>query len=159
MMNKKKESLLISILFPLAVGFVSWLLSNGTQVTYRALKKPALSPPSIIFPIVWTILYILMGISAYLISSSQHTQKQEAMRIYFIQLVFNFFWSIFFFHFGWLLFSLAWLIVLILLIIKMIQGFRQINAFASYLQIPYLLWCTFAAYLNFGVYILNRSQQ
>ena len=156
MKAKKIEPILISILFPLAVGLISSLFANGTRFTYQQLVKPPLSPPAFIFPIVWTILYVLMGISAYLISSSGHEDKDEAMRIYFIQLGMNFFWSIFFFRFGWYLFSFAWLIVMIILIVKMILLFIQIKPLAGYLQIPYLLWCMFAAYLNFMIYYLNR---
>lgn len=156
MKTKKTESLLISILFPLAVGFVSALFTNGMRSTYMQLVKPALSPPAVVFPIVWTILYVLMGISAYLIINSESSKKAEAMRLYFVQLGFNFFWSIFFFQFGWYLFSFVWLVALIILIVKMILSFKEINPLAAYLQIPYLLWCLFAAYLNFMVYYLNR---
>ncbi len=156
MKAKKIEPLLISILFPLAVGLISSLFANGTRGTYQELVKPPLSPPAILFPIVWTILYVLMGISAYLISSSNHEGKEEALKIYFIQLGMNFFWSIFFFTFGWYLFSFAWLIGMIILIIKMILRFKEISPLAAYLQIPYLIWCMFAAYLNFMIYYLNR---
>lgn len=156
MKAKKRESLIISILFPLAVGLVSSLFSNSTNATYYQLNKPALSPPAVVFPIVWTILYILMGISAYLVSSSDSSKKAEAMKIYFIQLGFNFFWSILFFQFDLYLFAFVWLIGLIILIVKMILIFKEINPIAGYLQIPYLLWCLFAAYLNFMIYYLNR---
>ncbi len=156
MKTKKLESLLISILFPLAVGLVSALFANGMRSTYMQLVKPALSPPAVVFPIVWTILYVLMGISAYLIANSESDKKAEAMRLYFVQLGFNFFWSIFFFSFGWYLFSFVWLVALIILIVKMILSFKEINPLAAYLQIPYLLWCLFAAYLNFMIYYLNR---
>lgn len=156
MKAKKIESLLISILFPLAVGLVSALITNGMRSTYSQLVRPALSPPAVVFPIVWTILSILMGISAYLISTSDSEKKAEAMRVYFVQLGFNFFWSIFFFSFGWYLLSFVWLVTLIILIVKMIRAFKDINPVAAYLQIPYLLWCLFAAYLNFMIYYLNR---
>lgn len=153
---KKIEPLIISILFPLAVGVVSSLFGNSNNSMYQQLVQPKLSPPGFIFPIVWTILYILMGISAYLISSSNHPKKKEALKIYYIQLFFNFFWSIFFFRFGWYLFAFVWLIAMIILIVRMIAAFKQISPLAAYLQIPYLIWAIFAAYLNFMIYYLNR---
>lgn len=151
---KDKSALIISILIPLAVGVISSLLS-GNASTYAALNKPALSPPSYIFPIVWTILYILMGISSYIIYSSNDPAKSKALRTYGLQLFFNFFWSIIFFGLSQYLLAFLWLIVLIFLIIVMIKQFYAISPIAAYLQIPYLVWCIFAAYLNWTVFIMN----
>lgn len=149
-MNKpnKISELAIAILIPLAVGSISALLSRNMAL-YSSLSKPAFSPPAFLFPLVWTILYILMGISSYLIYSSDSDQKSDALKTYALQLFFNFCWSIIFFRFSLYLPALIWLVILILLIIKMIRQFYLINPTAAYLQIPYLLWCLFAAYLNF----------
>lgn len=151
---KNKSTLIIFILIPLAAGSLSALLS-GNSAAYLALNKPPLSPPSFLFPIVWTILYILMGISSYIIYESEDPEKNKALRLYFIQLFFNFLWSIFFFGFSMYLFAFLWLLVLIILIALMIYQFHKISPVAAYLQIPYLIWCLFAAYLNFMIYQLN----
>ena len=151
---KNKSALIIFILIPLAAGSLSALLS-GNSAAYLALNKPPLSPPSFLFPIVWTILYILMGISSYIIYESETPEKNKALRLYFIQLFFNFFWSIFFFGFSMYFFAFLWLLVLIILIVLMIYQFHKISPVAAYLQIPYLIWCLFAAYLNFMIYQLN----
>ena len=151
---KNKSALIIFILIPLAAGSLSALLS-GNSAAYLALNKPPLSPPSFLFPIVWTILYILMGISSYIIYESETPEKNKALRLYFIQLFFNFLWSIFFFGFSMYFFAFLWLLVLIILIVLMIYQFHKISPVAAYLQIPYLIWCLFAAYLNFMIYQLN----
>ena len=151
---KNKSTLIIFILIPLAAGSLSALLS-GNSAAYLALNKPPLSPPSFLFPIVWTILYILMGISSYIIYESETPEKNKALRLYFIQLFFNFLWSIFFFGFSMYLFAFLWLLVLIILIALMIYQFHKISPVAAYLQFPYLIWCLFAAYLNFMIYQLN----
>ena len=125
---------------------------------FEVLNQPPLSPPGWLFPIVWTILYTLMGISAYLIKTSdaKEQEKADALSIYHYQLLVNFLWPVFFFNFGWYLFSLIWLLLLWILVLWMIIRFEKINKTAAYLNIPYLLWLTFAAYLNFGVWWLNR---
>ncbi|MDF2942617.1 MAG: tspO [Herbinix sp.] len=156
MNSKKLGPLIISILIPIALGMFASLLTKNTVTIYSQLIKPPLNPPAFIFPIVWTILYILMGISSYLIYSSNSPLKTRALNIYGAQLIFNFFWSIIFFGFNMYLLAFIWLVVLILLIIWMIVIFYRISPIAAYLQIPYLLWCLFAAYLNFMVYYLNR---
>lgn len=154
-MNEKSRSpLIISILIPLAVGSLSSLLSRS-MTTYSSISKPNFSPPSYVFPIVWTILYVLMGISSYIIYDSDSPAKGRALKIYMLQLFFNFCWSIIFFRFNLYLFALIWLIVLIALICLMIKEFYKISPLAAYLQIPYLLWCVFAALLNFLIYKMN----
>ena len=151
---KDKSTLIIAILIPIAVGTLSALFSGNMSI-YSQINKPALSPPGILFPIVWTILYILMGISSYIIYVSNSPYEEDALRVYALQLFFNFCWSIIFFRFNQFLFAFLWLIVLIALIIVMIYRFYKISKLAGYLQIPYLIWCTFAAYLNFMIYRLN----
>lgn len=152
-MKINKSDLIIAILIPLAVGALSSLFSGN--MSDAAFNKPSFSPPSYLFPIVWTILYILMGISSYIIYSSNDLGKRKALTTYALQLVFNFFWSILFFGFSQYLFAFIWLIALIILIIIMIYQFYKISPLAAYLQIPYLLWCLFAAYLNYTIYTLN----
>ena len=154
MKRKDKNPLIIAILIPIAVGTLSALFSGNMQI-YSNINKPALSPPGILFPIVWTILYILMGISSYIIYVSNGPSGESALRTYALQLFFNFFWSIIFFRFKLFFTAFVWLLVLIFLIIKMIFQFYRIKLTAAYLQIPYLLWCLFAAYLNFMIFRLN----
>lgn len=153
---RNKSALIISILIPLAVGSMSALFS-GNMSSYSILDKPAFSPPGFIFPIVWTILYILMGISSYIVYSSNSPNKPKALLIYGIQLFFNFCWSIIFFGLDLYLFAFIWLIALIFIIIIMIRQFYIVSPLAAYLQIPYLIWCIFAAYLNFISYLPPKA--
>lgn len=141
---RDKSALIISILIPLTVGTMSALFS-GNMSSYSILNKPAFSPPGFIFPVVWTILYILMGASSYIVYSSNSPNKSKALLLYCIQLFFNFCWSIIFFGLDLFLFAFIWLIALILIV----------NPLSAYLQIPYLIWCIFAAYLNFSIFLLN----
>ena len=122
---------------------------------YNELNKPPLSPPGFIFGIVWTILYILMGIS-YGILDYKNLIDTNTKNIYYLQLFVNLLWPIAFFVFKWRLFAFIWLLLLIVLIIKMIIKFYRRDKIAAYLQIPYLLWSIFASYLNIGVYLLNN---
>lgn len=156
-MKKNYKLLIICIVIPLAIGSFSGFLTRDSMNTFHTLNQPALSPPGILFPIVWTILYILMGISSYLvITSSQGKNKiKDALITYGLQLVFNFFWSIWFFNFGWYLFSFIWLLILWVLIFNTIALFYEISKITAYLLIPYLLWVTFAGYLNFAIYLMN----
>lgn len=149
--------LAVCIAIPLAVGALAGFLTSGSMEAFGALNKPALSPPGFLFPIVWTILYVLMGISSYLVLTSEQGKMKirDAMITYGLQLVFNFFWSIWFFNFGWYLFAFVWLLVLWVLIFNTIASFYEISKIAAYLMIPYLLWVTFAGYLNFAIYLMN----
>lgn len=151
---KNKSTLIIAILIPIAVGTLSALFSRNMS-SYSTLNKPPVNPPGFIFPIVWIILYILMGISSYIIYESDSPEKWKALKTYAIQLFFNFWWSIIFFRFSLYFLAFLWLLALIILISVMIYQFYRINQLSSYLQIPYLLWCLFAAYLNFMIYRLN----
>ena len=147
-MNKFK--LFIDILIPVAIGgFISLIINP--YVDYNSLVQPPLSPPSIVFPIVWTILYVLMGISYYLL---KNPSKKEKI-IYFVQLGVNALWSVFFFIGKFYLFSFIWIVLLDVLVIFMIGIFYHNNKASAYLQIPYLIWILFATYLNLGIYILN----
>ena len=143
-----------SILIPVIVGGVVGLLISQFM-DYEMLKKPPFAPPGFIFPIVWTILYILMGVS-YGILKTNNKVDDEINLIYYLQLGVNALWSIFFFIFKWRLFSFIWIILLAILVFIMIIKFYNKNKVAGLLQIPYLLWVLFASYLNLGFYILNR---
>lgn len=143
-----------SILIPVLVGALIGFITSGF-IDYTSLEKPFLSPPSIVFPIVWTILYILMGVS-YGILKSNSLVDSETSFIYYLQLFVNALWSIFFFVFKWRLFAFLWILLLIILVIAMIIRFYGKNKLSGLLQIPYLLWILFATYLNFFIYLLNR---
>ncbi len=145
------------IIFTEAVGGLSgWLTRNGTELYKTILEKPPLSPPGIVFPIVWAVLYALMGIGAARIymTPGSHIRTQSLL-LFLLQLLFNFLWSIIFFNLQNYGFALAWLIVLWILILRMTLNFWKIDKLAAWLQIPYLVWVAFAAYLNLGVWILN----
>ena len=150
-MNKRK--LAISIIIPLVLGAFIGFISDTT--IYENINRPALSPPGYIFPIVWTILYILMGISSYLIWTSKSEDKKEALKIYGLQLFVNLTWSLIFFNLKSFSLALIWILLLVVLVIIMIIKFYRINKFSGIIQIPYLLWTLFATYLTYMVYTLN----
>lgn len=156
-MKINKPLLILCIAIPLIVGVVSALLSGGGMEVFASVNKPPLAPPAWLFPVAWTILYTLMGISSYLILTSEASVEaiQEAMNIYALQLLVNFLWPTFFFNFRWYLFAFFWLVLLWLLVLLMIWRFKDISKFAAILNIPYLLWLTFAGYLNFSIWLLN----
>ena len=151
---KNIKYLIISIVVPLIVGFIGSLLGNSSM-GFDSVSKPSFTPPALVFPVVWTILYILMGISSYLIYTSNNKNKEKALRVYALQLIFNMLWTFFFFNLNWFLFSFVWIIALIVLVIVMIYRFANINKTAGYLQIPYLVWLVFASILNISIYFLN----
>lgn len=155
-MKKNWKTLILCIALPLAVGGLSALLTRNSMQTFDTINKPALSPPGWLFPVAWTVLYILMGIASYLVLTSGKPNK-AALRFYVLQLVFNFFWSIIFFNLELYLFAFIWLAALWLLILITTFLFYNISEPAGYLMIPYLLWVTFAGYLNLSIYFLNRG--
>lgn len=151
------KKLLISLGIPLAVGGLSALITRGSMDSYSQINNPPLAPPAWVFPVVWSILYLLMGVSLYLVWNSKASDKEKNKAITFwgTQLAFNFIWSpIFFISKNYLL---AFIVLLIIwtFTLLMIISFYKISKPAAYLQIPYLIWLTFAGYLNLGVYILN----
>ena len=148
------KNLITCLAIPLAVGSLSALLTRNSMETFNAITKPGLSPPGWLFPVVWTILYILMGIASYLVLTSGKP-NDKALTSYVIQLVFNFFWSIIFFNLELYLVAFIWLVLLWLLILKTTILFYEISKPAGYLMVPYLLWVTFAGYLNLSIYLLN----
>ena len=154
MWNKIKPYV-ISIAISSGVGLLSaFLIRNNTGI-YEFINKPFLAPPSRLFPVVWSILFILMGVSSAIIYKSDDPSKSEALCIYGFSLVVNFFWSIIFFNLQNYLCAFIWLILLLFLIIIMIFRFYKISHTAAYLQIPYVLWIVFAGYLTWMVYMLN----
>ena len=143
-----------SIIFPVLGGLIIGLIISRF-IDYNSLIKPPFSPPSIVFPIVWTILYILMGISYGILKFNALTDAETDF-IYYLQLFFNYLWSIIFFVFKWRLFAFIWIVLLVLLVIFMTLKFYSKNKIAGLLQIPYIIWVLFATYLNLFVYLLNR---
>ena len=146
------------ILLAEAVGALSgWLTREGTQIYAQTIVKPPLSPPGWVFPVVWAILYALMGIGAAKVYQAPASKTRSmGLNLFITQLVVNFFWSPIFFNLQAFGFALLWLLLLWGLVLWMILVFRKVKPLAAKLQIPYLLWLTFAAYLNFGVWYLNR---
>lgn len=158
-MKKQTRIYIISVAISLGVGIVSALLTRGNMNIYEEVSTPPLSPPSFLFPVVWTVLFVLMGISAAMVlttGTSPLVKRKNALSVYGMSLFFNFFWSIIFFNLRAFLFAFVWLLVLLALIILTIVKYYRINKTAAYLQIPYALWVTFAGYLNLGIFILNR---
>ena len=143
-----------SILLPVLVGALVGIVTSSSM-DYSTLTKPPLAPQSIVFPIVWTILYILMGVS-YGILSYKNKANEEINRIYYLQLIVNALWPLFFFTLKSRLFAFIWIILLAILVVIMIIRFYNKNKTAGLLQIPYLLWVVFASYLNLSIYLLNR---
>lgn len=148
---------LISIAIPLLTGGLSALITRGNMDIYSGITRPPLSPPGWIFPVVWSILYFLMGVSLYLVWNSDASiyEKQRAFIIFGIQLFLNFIWSPIFFNMQWYLFAFIVLVLLWIFTLGMILSFYNISKTAGLLQIPYLIWLTFAGYLNFAIYLLN----
>lgn len=142
-----------SIIIPIVLGGIVGLITSKAM-NYSMLNKPPLSPPGFIFPIVWTILYILMGISYGILDSREYIDF-DIKSIYYAQLIVNLLWPILFFVFKWRLFAFIWILLLISLVINMIIKFYQKDRVSGLLQIPYLIWLVFAGYLNLFIYFLN----
>ena len=150
------KKLIFCILIPLIVGGLSAWLTKNSMESFDSLTKPPLAPSGWVFPIAWSILFVLMGIASYFVLvSDKPARAKTALTVYGIQLAFNFLWSIIFFNLENYLFAFVWLMMLWLLIILATVLFWRIDKRAGYLMIPYLLWVTFAVYLNFGIYLLN----
>ena len=153
---KKLKSLIINLAIPLTVGgLAGFIIKEGIKFYNQSVNKPSFSPPPIVFPIVWTILYILMGISSYIVLKKDSKIKKKALIVYGIGLIINFTWPIIFFNVKMYLFAFIWLILLCLFVLEMISLYFKIKPIAAYIQIPYMLWLIFAAILNFNVFLLN----
>lgn len=160
---KEIRKFFICVLIPLVVGYSSSLMSNilsglDNSQYYLQLIKPGFAPPSILFLIVWTIIYILMGISSYLILKKGHdlSKVKDAMFYYWLQLALNFLWSILFFGLDLRFTALVDLAILIIVVIIMISKFAKINKTSAYINLPYLIWLFYAIYLNYFIWIINR---
>ncbi len=154
---KNIKRLIFSIAVPLLVGALSAWLSGNQEGVFDSVAKPPLVPPSWVFPVVWGVLYTLMGISAYLVGKADVADdvKRRALRFYYLQLAFNFFWSIFFFRFEWFGFSFLWLVALLILVIITAVLFYDAKRTAGWLMVPYVAWLAFAAYLNYMIWMMN----
>lgn len=154
-MLSKLKPYFIYIGMALLVGLAAGLISSPAMEDFAALKQPPLSPPGSVFPIVWTILYILMGIGAGLVATGRVSTGNPALKLYMVQLIFNFGWTIIFFNLKLRLVAFIWLLALLGLVISMTVHFYKVRPLAGLLQIPYILWLIFAAYLNFAIFSLN----
>ena len=153
-----RKALIICLLIPLAVGGLAAWLTMDSMAQFAALAQPPLSPPGWVFPVVWTILYLLMGWASFLIwkSGAPQAAKKRALGLYGVQLAVNFVWPLLFFRAGLYGFALIWLVILLVLVAETMLAFGRIDRRAAWLQAPYFLWLLFAAYLNAGVWLLNR---
>lgn len=150
------KKLLLFVAIPLLVGGLSALITMGSMESFNLINKPPLSPPAWLFPVVWTILFILMGVASYIVwEQGTGEQRRIALTVYFVQLFFNFCWSVIFFSFEAYLFAFVWLVILWVLILATAILFYKISKSAGYLMLPYLLWVAFAGYLNLAIYLLN----
>lgn len=149
---KEKIKYAFYLLLPIIGGSIIGFLINNS-IDYKELVKPPLAPPSIFFPIAWTIIYILLGISYFIYRKNNYDKK--TITLYYLQLFFNFLWAIIFFIFKMRFISIIWIITLDILVILLMIEFYTKQKSSTYLLIPYLLWIIFATYLNIGIYILN----
>ena len=154
-MRSKIKTYAVSIAVALAVGGLSALLTGDSMEKYKALRQPPLAPPGWVFPVVWTVLFVLMGVGAAMVCLSGSSSKKKPIAIYGLQLAVNFFWTILFFLLEARLFAFFWLLLLLSLAVWMAVSFGCVNKTAGLLQIPYILWLLFAGYLNLAVYLLN----
>lgn len=156
-MKKQKidwKALLFFLLYTFILAGIGALLGGDTDVS--SLNAPPLNPPSWLFPIVWSVLYFLMSIAAYLVYNSGDIDRPAPLRLYLLQVLVNSLWTLFFFRLEWRLFAFLWIVLLLILVALTMKGFKPISKPAFWLMVPYFLWLLFAAYLNFGYYLLNR---
>ncbi len=145
------------LIFPLIVGYLGSTLSTDSKIVYNAFNRPPFSPPSELFGIVWTLLYIMIGFAAFLVSIKENTkEKTIALQVFFFQIFINFSWTFFFYTLEFRLFAFFWLIFLLIVVFYTYKAFYKISKFAAFLLVPYFFWLIYAAYLNLGIYILNR---
>lgn len=149
-----KKLIIITIITFIVGSLFSWFTMNNMD-TFKELEKP-INVPGFLFPIVWSILYLLMSISFYRVLQSDDENKKPQVISYIVQLIINSLWSLIFFGFEAYLLAFIWIIILLISVIIMIINFYKIDKKAAYLNIPYVLWIIFAAYLNIGIYLLNR---
>ena len=157
-MNKKWKKIVIWVVISEVIGALSGFLTREATMMYNmTVEKPPLSPPQWVFPVVWTVLFALMGIGAGLVAAEPPSpERSRGLNRMVTQLILNFFWPLLFFNLQAYGFALVWLLVLWIVVLLMILQFRKTVPLAAWLQIPYLLWLSFAVYLNAGVWLLNR---
>ena len=158
MKNRNKYLICIALIIsPILIGIASSILTMDMMKEYGSLNKPFLAPPTIVFPIAWTILYLLMGIAAAMIYSREEYSEYRSvgLTLHMTQLILNFFWSIIFFNMKKYVFAFIWLVILWLIVFSMINNYKKISKTAFLLNVPYIVWLTFAGYLNLAVAILN----
>lgn len=158
--NQNKISIKYLLLFigiALLAGIIGAFL-GGDMKDFETVAKPSFSPPGFLFPIVWTILYILMGISSYLVCVNRTDEKfvNTACKLYYLQLIVNVLWTPIFFRFKLYFLAFVWILLLIFLVIYMIIKFYKIKPIAGILQLPYLFWLIFASILNFSIFMMNK---
>lgn len=155
-MKRETKTLLAAVAIPLAVGGVSGFLTRNSMDVFQKLRKPPLAPPGWLFPVVWTLLFLGMGTASWIIAGSvRGRERTEALRIYAAQLVVNFFWPLIFFLGKWYKLAFVWLVLLWYLVWVCIRKFYRISKKAAYLLIPYLIWLTYAGYLNLFISLWN----
>lgn len=156
-MKIRWKPLIVCLAIPLLVGGASAFLTKDSMKEFSMLNQPPLSPPMWVFPVVWTILFAMMGLASYLVyvSETRPREKRMALILYGLQLLVNFGWPLFFFRLNWWLFAFFWLLLLWVMILDMTARFYRLRPLAGVLLIPYLAWVAFAGYLNFGIYLLN----
>lgn len=150
------KQLFLCLAVPLIIGGLAALLTKNSMTAFEVIRKPALSPPGWVFPAVWAVLYILMGTACYLVIICGKPVARSLM-LYGIQLMVNFLWPILFFNLELYLLSFLCLVLLWIFVLLTAWAFSRISKTAGYLMIPYLLWITFAGYLNFSIYLLNKG--
>ena len=156
-MSKKLKTYITFILIPLAVGGLSAFLTRGNMDVFDTVTKPPLTPPAWLSPLCWTILYVLMGVASYLVAVSDEILRGNALLFYGVQLILNFVWPLIFFDLSLYLLAFVWLVILWAIILVTMLKFYKITERAGDLMLPYILWVTFAGYLNFGVFLLNKG--
>lgn len=152
---QKYKPIVVQVAIALLAGGLASLLGGETASLYEGLVSPPLAPPGWVFPVVWTVLYILMGIAVGIVSKSGDVDRGKAMTLYYIQLGINVLWPLIFFRLEWISVAAVWLLLLTVTLFATWWRFRAINNVAGWLLVPYLLWCLFALYLNIGYAVLN----
>lgn len=153
---KKYKDYIISILLTLTFIYATSMITSGNMDSYDNIVRPPLSPPAVVFPIVWTILYVLMAIAVAMVFRSNGPKREFALLLYVAQLIVNAFWTTIFFGLEAYLFAFLWLLMLTAMVLLMIYLFYKIAPVAAYLLVPYFLWLFFAGYLNLAIWLLNR---
>lgn len=152
---KQKIKSFIYLFLPIILGSIIGIIINN-DIDYAIIKKPPLAPPRILFPIAWTIIYLLMGISYYLYKKNNIYKTNAVRNSYYLQLILNLLWSIVFFLLKWRFIAIIWILVLLIVVFNLFTLYLKYYKISAYLNIPYIVWLIFATYLTIGIYILNR---